>query len=43
MKHRFLVGEEEDVDYAVIDADASLDDDLAAEAGRDLEERYFAD
>ena len=41
MKQRFLSGQDDEVDYAAIDRDAGLDDDLAAEATRDFEERYF--
>jgi hypothetical protein len=41
MKERFLRGEEAGVDYPAIDADASLDEDWAEQAGRDAEERYF--
>ena len=45
MKQKFLGGEDQEVDYASIDAgaDPALDDDLAVEATRDIEERYFAE
>ena len=38
---RFLAGADAAVDYARVDADAALDEDLVAEAERDLAERYF--
>lgn len=41
MHQRFLLGEEEDVDYCGIDADQSLDDDLAGQIGQDAEDAYF--
>lgn len=41
MHQRFLSGEEEDVDYRIIDADQSLDDDLAGQIGQDAEDAYF--
>ncbi|GAB4820159.1 hypothetical protein N2152v2_007205 [Parachlorella kessleri] len=41
MKEKFLRGEEGGVDYRAIDADATLDDDWAEQAGRDAEEKYF--
>ncbi len=41
MKARFLAGEDGGVDYKAVDADASLDDDWAAVASQDAQERYF--
>jgi Coiled-coil domain containing protein (DUF2052) len=42
MRSRFLAGEDaEFVDYATIDADASLDDVWAREETLDAQERYF--
>lgn len=41
MHQRFLSGEEEDVDYRIIDADQGLDDDLAGQIGQDAEDAYF--
>ena len=41
MKARFLAGEDGAVDYKAVDADASLDDDWAAVASHDAQERYF--
>jgi hypothetical protein len=41
LRRRFLAGADAAVDYARVDADAALDEDLVAEAERDLAERYF--
>ena len=42
MKARFLSGQDGAfVDYKAVDADASLDDDWAAVANQDAQERYF--
>jgi hypothetical protein len=41
LRRRFLAGADAAADYARVDADAALDEDLAAEAERDLAERYF--
>ena len=41
MKARFMAGQDGGVDYKALDADASLDDDWAAVAGHDAQERYF--
>ncbi len=38
---RFLSGEDAEVDYAKVDADASLDDDFSGLARQDAEDRYF--
>ena len=41
MRARFLAGLDDDVDYAVIDADASLDEDLRALEEQDALDQYF--
>lgn len=41
MHRRFLAGEEEGVNYAAIDGDAGLDDDLAGQMEQDAEDAYF--
>ena len=42
MQQRFLAGaDHEHVDYAAIDKNASLDDDWAAQAEEDAQEKYF--
>ena len=42
MQQRFLAGDDhEHVDYAAIDKNASLDDDWAAQAEEDAQEKYF--
>jgi hypothetical protein len=41
MRQRFLHGKEAGVDYAAIDADASLDEHWAVEEARDVEDFYF--
>lgn len=41
MRARFLAGLDEDVDYAAIDADRSLDDDFQALAEQDALDQYF--
>lgn len=42
MKSRFLAGHDSSfIDYAAVDADASLDEDWAAIANQDAQERYF--
>ena len=41
MRARFLAGLDDDVDYAAIDADRSLDEDLWALAEQDALDRYF--
>lgn len=43
MHARFLSGEDWAVDYKDIDKDASLDDDWAAQAENDAQDRYFGD
>ena len=39
----FLSGDDSGMDYAAIDADASLDDDFARERQQDAEDAYFED
>ena len=42
MKSRFMAGKDSDfIDYTAVDADASLDEDWAAVADQDAQERYF--
>ncbi|BDA42579.1 hypothetical protein COCOBI_03-4720 [Coccomyxa sp. Obi] len=42
MKSRFLAGKDSSfIDYTAVDADASLDEDWAAVADQDAQERYF--
>lgn len=41
MRDRFMGGKEKEFDYAVLDEDSDLDDQV--EMGRDAEERYFDD
>ena len=41
MRARFLSGNEPSVDYQDVDNDASLDDDWAAQADLDAQDRYF--
>ena len=43
MRARFVAGLDEDVDYAAIDADRSLDDDFRALAEQDALDEYFDD
>ena len=43
MRARFLSGEDSAVDYKDIDNDMSLDDDWAAQAENDAQEKYFED
>ena len=43
MRARFLSGEDSAVNYRNIDNDASLDDDWAALAENDAQDRYFED
>ncbi len=43
MRARFLSGEDSAVNYKEIDNDASLDDDWAAQAENDAQDRYFDD
>ena len=43
LQAHFLSGEDDGVDYALIDADASLDDDFARERQQDAEDAYFDD
>ena len=43
LQAKFLGGEDADVDYAKIDADATLDDDFSGVARQDAEDRYFAE
>ena len=43
MQAHFLSGDDEGVDYAAIDADASLDEDFAREMQQDAEDAYFGD
>lgn len=43
LQARYLSGEDDGVDYAAIDADASLDDDFARERQQDAEDAYFDD
>jgi hypothetical protein len=43
MKARFLAGDEEGVNYDVIDKDASLDEHWAKEEQQDAEDKYFDD
>lgn len=41
MRVRFLAGKDKGVDYAAIDADATLDDAFLGEMERDVEEAWF--
>ena len=41
MRARFLSGNEPSVNYQEVDNDASLDDDWAAQADQDAQDRYF--
>lgn len=41
MRAQFLSGEDTSVDYRDIDNDASLDDDWAAQADQDAQDKYF--
>lgn len=42
MKSRFMAGKDSNfIDYTAVDADASLDEDWAAIADQDAQERYF--
>lgn len=43
MRARFLSGEDSAVNYRDIDNDTSLDDDWAAQAENDAQDRYFED
>lgn len=43
MRARFLSGQDSAVDYKKIDNDTSLDEDWAAQAENDAQEKYFED